>query len=39
MIPCVLCGQPAVPFLSMLCKACDREQRVSVYGRSARRDH
>jgi hypothetical protein len=27
MIPCVLCGQPAVPFLDLLCKQCDRERR------------
>jgi hypothetical protein len=26
MIACVLCGQPAAPFLSMLCKQCDRER-------------
>jgi hypothetical protein len=25
MIACVLCGQPAAPFHSMLCKSCDRE--------------
>ncbi len=27
MIACVLCGQPAAPFLALLCKSCDRERR------------
>src|SRR5260221_13276551 len=30
MIACVLCGQPAAPFLSMLCESCDHQRQMSL---------